>query len=321
LSFVPERLEGVEIRMLVAAASRVMRGEIAARVRLLVADADDTFAIGAGAELLWRDENVGVMAAGESLLAPRAELLAGEFLEGDAREKARRRLQQFLRNEIERRLAPLFAAQSAPLGGVGRGLVFQMVDALGCLPAVRLGRQIAALEPSDRSALSRLGVRFGTETLYFEPLLRADTVRFRALLWAVGQGRPVPSLPSARRLSKPIETDPALPNSFYEAVGFRVVDGLALRPDRLERVAAMARRLARRGPFVAGAELAAIAGLQPAMLPRLLATLGYGVIVADGETTFIARPRRLRKISKDWQGRKRVGEGHPFAKLRELKFA
>jgi ATP-dependent RNA helicase SUPV3L1/SUV3 len=100
-----------------------------------------------------------------------------------------------------------------------------------------------------------------------------------------------------------------------------VVDGLALRPDRLERVAAMARRLARRGPFVAGAELAAIAGLQPAMLPRLLATLGYRVIVADGETTFIARPRRLRKISKDWQGRKRVGEGHPFAKLRELKFA
>ena len=227
--------------MLIAAASRVLRSEIAARARLLSADADDAFAIGAEGELRWRGAVVGRMVAGEKLVAPRAEPLAGDFLEGEAREKVRRRLQEFLRNDIERRLAPLFAAEALPLGGVGRGLVYQLVDALGCLPALDVAGQVAALEPADRKALSRLGVRFGTESIYFEPLLRADTMRFQALLWGVRQGRPVPRLPSARRLAKPIEIDPELPPSFYAAIGLRVLAGLALRPDRLERLAAAAR--------------------------------------------------------------------------------
>lgn len=319
--FVPDSVDGVETRMLIAAASRVLRGEIAARARLLAADPDDTFAIGAGGELRWRGGAVGRMVAGEQLLAPRAEPIVGEFIEGEAREKVRRRLQEFLRTDIERRLAPLFAAQALSLGGVGRGLVFQLVRGLGCLPAAEVGRQIAALDPPDRSALSRLGVRFGTESVYLEPQLRAEAMRFRALLWAVREGRPVPPLPPARRVMKPIETDPALPASFYEAVGLRVIDGIALRPDRLERLAAAARRLARRGAFVAGAELAATAGVEAAVLRRLLAALGYRAVIDAGEETFVQRPRRRRETNHDGSLHVRPGASHPFAKLRELKLA
>jgi ATP-dependent RNA helicase SUPV3L1/SUV3 len=233
----------------------------------------------------------------------------------------RRRLQEFLRNDIERRLAPLFAAQVLPLGGVGRGLVYQLVDALGCLPVTKVADQVAALKPAERKALSRLGVRFGTESVYFEPLLRTETMRFQALLWAVRQGRPVPRLPSARRLAKPIEVDPGLPPSFYAAIGFRILEGIALRPDRLERLAAAARRLARPGPFAARAELAAIAGVEPSGLRRLLGALGYRAVIDAGEETFVARPRRQRDIGRTSHRRGPVGEGHPFAKLRELKLA
>ena len=135
LRFVPDSVDGVEMRMLVAAAGRVLRGEVAARARLLAADADEAFAIGGDGELRWRGAWSAEWWPGEKLLTRRAEPLAGDFLEGEAREKVRRRLQEFLRTEIERRLAPLFAAQALPLGGVGRGLVYQLVDALGCLPA------------------------------------------------------------------------------------------------------------------------------------------------------------------------------------------
>ena len=129
----------------------------------------------------------------------------------------------------------LFAIAALPLGAVARGLAFQLADALGALPAGEVARQVVALSPADRAALGRHGVRFGTEMVYVEPLLRPDALRFRALLWAVRQGRDTPALPSARRLAKVIEVDRDLPASFYAALGFFVADGLALRADRLER--------------------------------------------------------------------------------------
>ena len=321
LRFVPDSVDGIEARMLVAAAGRVLRDEIAARTRLLATDADDAFAIGTDGELRWRGGVVGRMVAGEKLLAPRSEPLASDFIEGEARERVRRRLQEFLRNEIARRLTPLFAAQELPLSGVGRGLVYQMVDALGCRPAIDVAGQVTALEPPDRKALSRLGVRFGTESVYFEPLLRADAMRFQALLWGVRHGRPVPLLPSARRLMKPIRIDPELPRSFYAAIGLRVLDGFALRPDRLERLAAAARRLARQGPFPAVAELVATAGVEPQALRGLLGALGYRTVIDAAGETFVPRPQRRRETGKGSRGGRQTGEGHPFAKLRELKLA
>jgi ATP-dependent RNA helicase SUPV3L1/SUV3 len=322
LRFVPDSVDGVDARTLIAAASRVLRTEIAARIRHLAADGDESFTLAADGELRWHGEVVGRMTAGERLLTPKTEPLAGEFVEGEAREKVRRRLQQFLRTEIERRLAPLFAARALPLAGVGRGLVFQLIDALGCLPAIEVRRQVAGLSLLERKALSGLGVRFGAESIYVEPLFRADAVRFRALLWAVHHGRPIPPLPSARRLGKPIELDPDVPPSFYPVIGLRVLADIALRPDRLERFAVAARRLARGGPFAATAELAAIADVKAGALRRLLTALGYRAVITAGEETFVARPRRQRPVDKSSQ---RLGlgsrEGHPFAKLRELKLA
>ncbi|HYZ39135.1 MAG TPA: helicase-related protein [Stellaceae bacterium] len=317
LRFVPAAIDGVELRMLIAAAGRVLRGEVAARARLLASDTDDSFVMGPNGELRWRGGAVGRMVPGEHMLTPKVEPLASDFIEGEMREKVRRRLREFVRAEIERRLAPLFGAQALALGGIGRGLVFQLVDALGCLPARKISRQVLALAPADRSALSRIGVRFGTESVYFEPLLRAEALRFRALLWAVWHGRAVPPLPSARRLTKPIEIDPGLPASFYEAIGLRVVEGVAVRPDRLERVAAVARGLARRGPF-GGAEPAALAGVEPLVLRRILSALGYRAVVEGGDEIFVSRPRHRRDPRRRGEP---AGENHPFAKLRELKLA
>ena len=97
----------------------------------------------------------------------------------------------------------------------------------------RLGeaaRQVAALDRADRAALSRNGVRFGSETVYLEPLLRPEAVRFRALLWAIKFGRPPPALPGARRLAKAIETDPSLPPHFMPRSAFSSPMGWRFAP-------------------------------------------------------------------------------------------
>jgi ATP-dependent RNA helicase SUPV3L1/SUV3 len=318
--FIPDASEGPESRMLATAANRVLRGEIAARARHLAADDDAAFKIDPVGNLTWRGGVVGRLAAGDGPLAPRAEVAAGDFLEGPARERVRQRLQLFVRGEIERRLAPLFALRDLPLDAVARGLSFQLVDALGCLPTVEAAAQLRALDRASRRALGRVGVRFGAESLYVEPLLGPDSARFRALLWAVRQGRSVPPLPGARAMGKALIVDPGLPASFYAALGRRVIDGLAIRPDRLDRLSTAARDRSRAGPFAAEPELAALAGVAFGELRRLLLGLGYRALVRDGAELFVARPRRLNG-QPGRETRRHAPEGHPFAKLKELKFA
>ena len=319
--FVPDASAGGATRTLVTAANRVLRSEVMTRARRLAAEGDEAFAIDAGAAVLWRGDPVGRLIAGESMLTPRVELRAGDFLDGEARERVRQRLQLFVRSEIEGRLAPLFAAQALPLDGPGRGVVFQLVDTLGCLPSADVAAPLKALDMPSRRALGRLGVRFGRETIYVEPLLGIEAVRFRALLWAVRHARIVPPLPGARQRGKAIAVDPDLPASYYAAIGRRVIAGLALRPDRLERLAAAASVRARLGRFTGDPELAAIAGVAPSELHRLLLALGYRAVIEAGDEFFIGKPRR-RGIGPRFGTRpKPPREGHPFAKLKELKFA
>src|SRR5262249_46788663 len=150
----------------------------------------------------WHGNGIGRLVAGNRMLTPQVDPLVGDFVEGEARERIRQRLQAFLRVEIEHRLAPLFAAQALPLGSFGRGLVFQLCSELGCMPTGGVGHQLRTLNPSDKASLRRLGLRFGTESIYFESMQRIDIVRFRALLWTVHHSRPRPPLLSKRRLFK-----------------------------------------------------------------------------------------------------------------------
>jgi ATP-dependent RNA helicase SUPV3L1/SUV3 len=319
LHFVPDAIDGIEMRMVNAAANRVLRSAIAARARMLATDADAAFSLDSTGRVCWRGGVVGRLVAGERLLAPRVEAIAGDFVEGDVRDSVRRRLAAFVRAEIERRLAPLFALSALSLGGAARGLAYQLSDLLGSLPATTVAREVAALDRADRAAMSRSGVRFGAEMVYVEPLLRPDAMRLRALLWAVRQGRAPPPLPVARRLSKAFATDPSLPAAFYTACGFYVGGGLALRADRAEQLAASARRRARHGAFAADDRLLQLAGVDPPGLRRLLTSLGYRAVIDNGAESFVARPRRREAAPGGAAAAPR--DGHPFAKLRELKLA
>jgi ATP-dependent RNA helicase SUPV3L1/SUV3 len=319
--FIPEADDADAMRTVITAANRVLRGEVAIRARRLAADEDAAFALDPAGGISWRGGLVGRLGAGETMLTPHVEVRAGDFLEGEARERVRQRLQQFARDEIERRLAPLFAAQAVPLSGAARGIVFQLVDALGTLPLDAVVTPSKDIEPANRRALGRAGVRFGTHAIYVEPLLGLDAVRFRALLWAVKHGRALPPVPGNRNRGRAIPADPDMPPSFYPAIGRIVIGGLALRPDRLERLAAAARSCAKTGRFAADPELAALAGIAAADLRRVLLPLGYRAVIENGAEFFIARPRRRHPPRDQAAREQRARDGSPFAKLRELKLA
>jgi ATP-dependent RNA helicase SUPV3L1/SUV3 len=313
---------GSEARTLLAAANRVLRGEIAVRARCLTLAPDSEFALTSQSAVTWRGGAVGRLLRGETALLPRVEVLPGDFLEGDLREGVRRRLADFVRDSVRRDLAPLFRARDAALTGPGRGLVFQLAEALGSLPAAALAEQRAALAPSDRRMLAKLGLRLGSESAYLEALLKPRAAALRALLWAVWTGGAAPVVP--RGTAEP--RDPAVSDDGYAAVGYRVLGPRVLRVDRVERLAAATRRLARQGPFAATPMLAGLAGCSAEALPAVLTALGYRAVSAeDGAVSFHARGRRhsgQRSRPERHRGRRNEMEiDGPFAKLRELRLA
>ena len=322
--FIPDPgAAGSEAKTLLAAANRVLRGEIAARAQRLAAAPDGEFALAADGAVTWRGGAVGRLLPGESVLAPRIEALPGDFLEGDLRESVRRRLAEFLRVALHRGLAPLFRAREAELGGAARGLVFQLGEALGSLPSAEVAAQRAALAAADRKALARLGLRLGVETVYIESLLKPRAAALRGLLWAVWHGAAAPAVPGLAALRDPAVTDAA-----YRAMGWRVLGPRVLRVDRVERLAAAARRLARQGPFGATPALAQLAGSSSDDLTAMLPALGYRAVLGENGVSFQARGRRAGPERQGAASRRRkqrrddapAADG-PFAKLRELRLA
>ncbi len=317
--FVPDPQATAEAaRTLLAAANRVLRGEIAARARALAASGDSAFRLAPDGTLSWSGGAVARLLPGDIALAPRIELLPGEFLEGELREMVRRRLAAFLRDEIRRRLAPLFRARESALSGAGRGLVYQLTEALGSLHAAAVAAQRAALDAADRAALARLGIRFGTEFVYLDRLLKPDALAMRALLWSLHHGAALPApLPPVGQPSAPI----AAP-AFYAAIGHAVLGERVLRVDRLERLAAAARRLARHGAFAPTPELGDPIGRQALGYRALIEVNGVAVNGVSGSgLTFVARPRRRARPLAAPAKRRAAGEDHPFAKLRALRLA
>ncbi len=285
--FRPDRARGEGSRGLLAAANRALRELAPERMRALETEPDSAFALGPGAELLWRGVAVARLVAGESALSPQVEALASDLLESPLRERLRRRLTAWVDAHLRETLAPLFSLQRGSLAGAARGLAFTLAEGLGAAARRAVAQQVNALSNDERHALARLGVNLGRLAVFLPVLQRPELMRLRARLFAVRCGLPaetghdgVPSVP----------VDPTRPPAFYLACGYLPVGPRAVRLDRLERAAALASRLSRSGPFLPPRELAAIFSCPEGELAAVLSAMGY--LERDGR--FVRRTRKMR---------------------------
>jgi ATP-dependent RNA helicase SUPV3L1/SUV3 len=128
----------------------------------------------------------------------------------------------------------------------------------------------------------------------------------------VKAGQPVGALPEGR-LSLPRTDD--MPESLMASCAYLPVGPFYVRADRLERLAAAARRLVRQGPFQATPDLAALIAARPRDLAGILMGLGYARS-GDKDALFALKGegRRRRRRSRE-----HAGSAHsPFAELRRL---
>ena len=106
-------------------------------------------------------------------------------------------------------------------------------------------------------------------------MLKMEPIRLRDKLWKIFTGTDHTTIPPGRvslRVTK------NLPQSYYHSVGYHPVGPLAVRVDILERLAAILRRRARRGPFCVDAELLSLCGAHTNDFEHVLPYLGYQAI-------------------------------------------
>ncbi len=308
---------GEDARAVRAAAERALRQAFAERVKRFEAAPDEELALGDDGRIAWSGVPVGALAKGAHPLTPAARPITEIGMDADLRERIRARLGGWLARLVARRYGALAGRAPEGLRGAARGVLYQLAEALGTAPTAQLRNLTATLAQEDRKALAKLGVRFGTETVYLPRLQNGPAIKLGALLWALFNGRApetLPELPNGPRAW--IRAAEDWPDAFYRALGYCRTGALALRADRMEALAAAARRLARQGAFAATSALAGAAGCPLKALPEALMALGYRFRMSDGGGMF--HPAAENRGARRGGAEPSANPCSPFARLKTL---
>lgn len=320
-----------EQRLLLAAAERHLVRELAARAKQLAESGDKDFALDFNGDLpprlTWRGARVAVLRKGRDALTPRVEVdrsIAG--LAPDDRRRVTERLERFVADSAGKVLAPLakLSARHGDVSPPARGLIVQLVAALGVLSREAVAEQMVGLTRGDRQALARCGVRLGPLHLFMATVLRPEPTRWRLALWAVANDLTVlPPLPAPGRVSMAADLDAdaeVLAVAGYWRVGSGR-DAIAVRIDMVDRLARhIHERRDGRVPFMPDPNWAASLGLSQDGLARLLRALGYRPRLVDGAPHFAWAGRRRPPLPPpDAVPVARGNDTSPFAILAGMK--
>ncbi|WP_145734935.1 helicase-related protein [Nitrospirillum pindoramense] len=284
-----------DAKAITTAARRALGDVINQRVRALETAPDAAITLDGGGELSWDGAVIGVLTPGPTPLAPLVRLVGDDFLQTGQREPVRLRLAHWVEAHIARILAPLTALAAAALGkegqrkegqgtelsGAGRGIAFQVAEALGGLPRAALEPLIASLTKEDRRRLAALGLRLGFSQVFLAALTRPAAVALRGLLWSVARGMPV-AVPAPGRVTLPVGD---LPPDFLAAIGYIPLGARAIRVDMVDRLEKSLADRAKAGPLTVVDDLVLSLGVPRAEVPSLMSALGYrlGQPKAEGE--------------------------------------
>jgi ATP-dependent RNA helicase SUPV3L1/SUV3 len=283
--FVPDlKAEGVHANVLRAASEPVIALEIAARAARLGAASDADIQLSDHGRLVWDGHPVAQLRSSDAPLSPRVELLAGEELSGASREGVAARLEAWTKAHLEAVLAPLIALRDAnDIEGLARGIAFRLIENFGSLNREHVAEDVRALDQAARGQLRKYGVRFGGYSIFMPALLKPAPARTLLILWTLSRKNvaepfaDLPQPPTAGLTSVP--ADPAAPAGFYDALGFRVAGGRAVRLDMLERIADLIRPVitARHynGGFIVTPAMMSLVGCSGEEFSNLLKGLGY----------------------------------------------
>ena len=221
-------------RPVFTAARRVMVKEVEQRVQQLLADNDGAFRLTEAGHLLWRENQVGHLIKGESLLFPGVEVIHNDLLQGNDREKIRQRIEKWTRSHLRNRMKIFHELQSAPLKGTARGLAFQLVENFGLINRESISQFLNDLGKEERKTLYDQGIRIGRFAVWMRGLSNTQHWPWRVLLWSLWNERPDVRDMLPAQGTKVMHPERDVPLSLYQTLGFAVLHPPS-RGDRKER--------------------------------------------------------------------------------------
>ncbi|MBX9591329.1 MAG: helicase [Hyphomonadaceae bacterium] len=248
--FFPDtQAEGIHGKATRNAAAHVLSRELAMRARRVAAAKTDAFKLTRRGQVLWREEEIARLEAGDDPLKPLVVVSADEHLSAPDKEKIKERLVAWLGEIISERLKPLVEIAGAKdISGLARGIAFRLSENFGALRREDVAQEMRALDQPARAQLRGYGVRFGAFNIYFPVLLKPASAELALVLWTLKHG-PAHGLDAAALPEPPragltsVIADKAIPEAFHRVAGFHVCGPRAVRIDMLERLADQIRPL------------------------------------------------------------------------------
>jgi ATP-dependent RNA helicase SUPV3L1/SUV3 len=238
---------------------------------------------------------LGHLARGATLLRPEFKLTC-EGLGSGQRLRLSRRLLAWARDLVQEVVGALAEVDDRELSAAGRGLIYQLEQNLGSLPARAASQQISALTPRDRDVLRELGVRHGRQLTYAASSLAPRQRLVRLALARAYSPRGSALVPALLdRVS--FECPPALDAEWLSRVGFVVLGARAVRIDVADRVRGELDRMALSGAFALPKQLSEWMGCVSRDVPSLAEELGFRR-GEDGLFRGVRRRRRMKRRQK-----------------------
>jgi ATP-dependent RNA helicase SUPV3L1/SUV3 len=191
-------------RMLLAAAEKHLRGELARRATSLAEGDESALSLvseaGAPPRLAWHGDIVATLGRGPTLVQPALQIDPSlRRLEPQQVQAITERLHAFVAEQLARHAGPLAAMGEAASDLFTpprvRALLAALVDGGGTIGRSAVEDQLSAIGAEDRPQLRKLGLTIGSLDIFHPQLLKPEAVRWRAALAAAQQGAPVPALP------------------------------------------------------------------------------------------------------------------------------
>jgi ATP-dependent RNA helicase SUPV3L1/SUV3 len=315
--FVPEpSVRGEDARAIRNAARKALQQALEDRLKRFEAAPMRQLKLEADGGIAWHGAPVGRLRPGAHLLAPTIEAVAGEPMQAAQVERIAARLRAWAEVRFEPLRAALVVDGKGELSGPARAILYQLGEAIGCIPRRQVAPQVRALTRDDRRRLAALGVKLGAESVYFEPVYGVGLQRLAAILWRAHHGAGDDA--AAMRSLPPVRYDAkTMPVSYWAALGYRVTGEVAVRADRLERLDRAVRKLGQQGALSPTPALASAAGCPVETLPAVMELLGFR-LVEDGAGGVFKR-RKPGAAAKRRRNRPRgPSPCSPFAILRDL---